>query len=136
MPTNKTAFKHIDIRQLRRQKGLNQHDFWERVCVTQSGGSRYENERSMPKPVRMLVHLIHELGIDVEKITANNAPVIRALLAGELDQDKLMQTAEQARMLMAKVQQLGGSADALSAEAMALASKVSGDHLHAGAALQ
>ena len=29
-------------RDIRRKLGLNQHDFWSKVGVTQSGGSRYE----------------------------------------------------------------------------------------------
>lgn len=121
------TLKPINPRTLRRNLQLNQQDFWRRVYVTQSGGSRYESGRNMPKCTRMMIHLVYELGIDVEKISAEHAVIIRALLAGELDNGKLQQTAEQARLLMAKVKQLGGTADALSVEAMALAGKVSGE---------
>lgn len=126
--------KPINARELRIRMDLNQSDFWSRIYVTQSGGSRYESGRNMPKCTRMMVHLVHELGIDVEKINAGNAPLIRALLSGELDQDKLQETAQQARELMSKVQALGGSADALSAHALALAGKVSNET--SGASLQ
>ena len=34
--------------------GLTQAEFWRRVEVTHSGGSRYEKGRSMPRPVRKL----------------------------------------------------------------------------------
>lgn len=47
--------KTSNVRTLRKRIGLNQRDFWSRVGVTQSGGSRYESGRAMPKPVRMLV---------------------------------------------------------------------------------
>jgi len=37
--------------------GENQTMFWQRFGVTQSGGSRYESGRNMPKPVRLLITL-------------------------------------------------------------------------------
>jgi transcriptional regulator with XRE-family HTH domain len=46
-----------DIREVRLAGGRNQADFWSEVGVTQSGGSRYENERDMPRPVKMLLAL-------------------------------------------------------------------------------
>jgi len=47
------------VRALRRRAGLNQHDFWKRIGVTQSGGSRYENGRRVPKPVRILLDIAY-----------------------------------------------------------------------------
>jgi DNA-binding transcriptional regulator YiaG len=47
------------VRALRKRAGLNQHDFWNRIGVTQSGGSRYENGRAIPKPVRILLDLAY-----------------------------------------------------------------------------
>lgn len=35
----------------------NQSDFWRRLGVTQSGGSRYESGRNVPRVVRMLYAL-------------------------------------------------------------------------------
>ena len=47
------SFEKIEnIRDIRKKLGLNQMDFWSRIGVTQSGGSRYESGRNMPKPVR------------------------------------------------------------------------------------
>ena len=44
-----------DYRALRRKLYLNQTEFWSRLGVTQSGGSRYEaSSRKVPKPVAML----------------------------------------------------------------------------------
>src|SRR5262245_36903878 len=52
-------------RDIRRRLGLNQQEFWSRVGVTQSGGSRYESGRVMPRPVRELVRLVHVERIDL-----------------------------------------------------------------------
>ncbi|KUM02740.1 helix-turn-helix domain-containing protein [Chromobacterium subtsugae] len=86
-------------RDIRRQTGLNQQQFWSVLGVTQSGGSRYENERNIPKPVQTLINVVHVHGIDLSKITAENAQVIRALPAGELDVTSLLRTAENMRKL-------------------------------------
>jgi len=39
---------------IRRKLSLNQSEFWGKIGVTQSGGSRYESGRNMPRPVREL----------------------------------------------------------------------------------
>jgi len=44
---------------LRSKLGMNQSEFWSRISVTQSGGSRYESGRNLPKPVRLLLHLAY-----------------------------------------------------------------------------
>ncbi len=54
-------------RGIRRRLRLNQQEFWSRVGVTQSGGSRYESGRSMPRPVRELLRLVHIEGIELAK---------------------------------------------------------------------
>lgn len=48
-----------DIRELRNQLGLKQSTFWKRILVTQSGGSRYETGRTIPKQVLLLIHLAY-----------------------------------------------------------------------------
>jgi len=50
-------------RDLRRKLRLNQSEFWSKVGVTQSGGSRYETGRRIPRPVRELLRLVHIEGI-------------------------------------------------------------------------
>ena len=50
--------KKVDTRKLREGLGLNQSEFWERIEVTQSAGSRYENGHPMPRPVRRLLGLM------------------------------------------------------------------------------
>jgi hypothetical protein len=46
-----------DIPGYRQVLGENQSAFWQRFGVTQSGGSRYESGRTIPRPVRMLIAL-------------------------------------------------------------------------------
>jgi len=63
----RTNGKTLLPRPLRQRLGLNQQQFWSAVGVTQSGGSRYESGRSMPRPVRELVRLVHIEGIDLAR---------------------------------------------------------------------
>lgn len=44
---------------VRKRLGLNQHDFWSVLGVTQSGGSRYESGRNIPKPVQKLIQIAY-----------------------------------------------------------------------------
>lgn len=43
------------IGDIRRQRNENQSNFWKRFGVTQSGGSRYESGRPIPKPTALLI---------------------------------------------------------------------------------
>lgn len=58
-PTKLLCPDGLSAGRLRRSLELNQFDFWSRVGVTQSGGSRYEAGRSMPKQVAWLLHLTY-----------------------------------------------------------------------------
>ena len=51
--------KKVDALKLRKKLGLSQAEFWGRIEVTQSGGSRYENGRAMPPPVRKLLGIVY-----------------------------------------------------------------------------
>ena len=51
--------KKVNPRKLRESLRLNQSEFWSRIEVTQSGGSRYENGRRMPGPVRKLLGIVY-----------------------------------------------------------------------------
>lgn len=66
----------LDPRALRRQTGLNQLEFWAAVGVTQSGGSRYESGRNMPKPVRELLRLVYVEQIDLTRIRGQDIEII------------------------------------------------------------
>ncbi|AOX99149.1 DNA-binding transcriptional regulator [Jeongeupia sp. USM3] len=58
----------LNPREVRRRLGLNQQEFWSKIGVTQSGGSRYESGRNMPRPVRELLRVVHIEQVDLAKI--------------------------------------------------------------------
>lgn len=66
-------------RDIRRKLGLNQQDFWSKVGVTQSGGSRYESGRNMPKPVRELLCLVHIEQIDLARVKREDFEIVEYL---------------------------------------------------------
>jgi transcriptional regulator with XRE-family HTH domain len=66
----------VNPREIRRRLGLNQEEFWTRIGVTQSGGSRYESGRSMPKPVRELLRLVHVEQIDLSRVKKEDFEII------------------------------------------------------------
>lgn len=55
-----------DIGTVRKKENLNQQTFWKRYGVTQSGGSRYESGRNIPKPLAILLWL-HRSGKVTDK---------------------------------------------------------------------
>jgi hypothetical protein len=63
--------------------GLNQQQFWSKIGVTQSGGSRYESGRNMPKPVRELLRLVHVEQIDIQRIKRDDVDIIEYLKSEE-----------------------------------------------------
>ncbi|WP_121240745.1 helix-turn-helix domain-containing protein [Sulfurisoma sediminicola] len=75
----------IDAREIRRKLGLNQQQFWSQLGVTQSGGSRYESGRNMPRPVQHLLRLVHVENIDIGKIRRDDYEVIEYLKSQEQD---------------------------------------------------
>lgn len=66
-------------REIRRRLRMNQQEFWSRIGVTQSGGSRYESGRTMPKPVRELLRLVHIEGIALERARGEDFEVVSYL---------------------------------------------------------
>lgn len=75
----------IDAREIRRKLGLNQQQFWSKLGVTQSGGSRYESGRNMPRPVQQLLRLVHVERIDIGKIKREDYEVVEFLRATKSD---------------------------------------------------
>ena len=47
------------LRALRQKKKMNQSDFWARIGISQSCGSRYENGRTVPLTVAMTIELAY-----------------------------------------------------------------------------
>jgi transcriptional regulator with XRE-family HTH domain len=70
-------------REIREKLGLNQQEFWTKIGVTQSGGSRYESGREMPKPVRELLRLVHVERIDLTRVKKEDFEVIEYLKSAE-----------------------------------------------------
>lgn len=48
-----------DPREHRRKLNKNQSEYWSKIGVTQSGGSRYESGRRIPTPTAILLELIY-----------------------------------------------------------------------------
>lgn len=65
-----------DILAYRKSLGENQNVFWQRFGVTQSGGSRYESGRNIPRPVRLLITLYAagKIGDEDLKVAAGGKP--------------------------------------------------------------
>lgn len=75
------APEKIDAREIRRKLGMNQQQFWSKLGVTQSGGSRYESGRNMPRPVQHLLRLVHVEQIDIAKVRKDDFEVVEYLKA-------------------------------------------------------
>jgi len=69
----------LNPKEIRQRLGLNQEQFWTPIGVTQSGGSRYEGGRSMPKPVRELLRLVHIEHIDLSSVKKEDFEIIEYL---------------------------------------------------------
>lgn len=59
-----------DTRSYRLLSGFNQVEFWGELGVTQSGGSRYEQNRRIPKPLALLMVLKEQGIISAEQLEA------------------------------------------------------------------
>jgi len=75
----KISEKAINPRDTRRRLGINQQEFWNRIGVTQSGGSRYESGRPIPRPVKELLRLVYIEQLDLSKLCKEDFEVINYL---------------------------------------------------------
>ena len=89
----------LDARELRRKLGVNQSQFWSKIGVTQSGGSRYESGRNMPRPVQVLLRLVHVEKVDIAKIKGDDIAVVEYLKASD---PELYKTLKKAAAKMAR----------------------------------
>ena len=55
---------------MRNRRQLNQTEFWRRVGVSQSGGSRYESGRAIPRSVQMLLRIAYGTKAQSQQQTA------------------------------------------------------------------
>ena len=77
--------ENIDVRDIRRKLGMNQQQFWSKLGVTQSGGSRYESGRSMPRAVQQLLRLIHVEKIDIGRVKREDYEIVEYLKSHDAD---------------------------------------------------
>ncbi len=66
----KSKLDFSNISDTRKKQGINQAEFWRQYGVTQSGGSRYESGRNIPKPLSILLWL-HRSGRVTDKDLAD-----------------------------------------------------------------
>lgn len=92
------AIEKIEPREIRRKLGLNQQQFWSKIGVTQSGGSRYESGRNMPKPVRELLRLVHVEQVDIQRIKRDDLDVIDYLKSEEPDLYKTLKKSAKSKL--------------------------------------
>ncbi len=93
----KTFEKIANPKDIRRRLGMNQQEFWGMIGVTQSGGSRYESGRNMPRPVRELLRLVHVEGVDLGKIRRDDIQVIDLLKSTQPDLYKTLKKSARTR---------------------------------------
>ena len=70
-------------REIRKKLGMNQQEFWGQIGVTQSGGSRYESGRNIPKAVRELLRLVHIEKVNLAKISGDDLAITQLLKTKE-----------------------------------------------------
>ena len=83
--TSVKSSEKTEPREIRHKLGFNQQQFWSKIGVTQSGGSRYESGRNMPRPVRELLRLVHVEQIDIQRIKREDMDVIEYLKSEEAE---------------------------------------------------
>jgi transcriptional regulator with XRE-family HTH domain len=87
----------LDVREIRRKLGLNQSQFWSKIGVTQSGGSRYESGRNIPRPVQALLRLVHIEQIDISKIKKDDVEIAEYLKASDPEMYKTLKKEAKAK---------------------------------------
>ena len=97
MSTVKANEKVIEPREIRRKLGLNQQQFWSKIGVTQSGGSRYESGRNMPRPVRELLRLVHVEQVDIQRVKKEDVEIIDYLKSEDPDLYKTLKKSAKAK---------------------------------------
>lgn len=91
------TLENIDVREIRNKLGMNQSEFWSKLGVTQSGGSRYESGRSIPRPVQALLRLVHIEQIDINKIRKEDYEVAEYLRTSNPDLFKTLKKEAKAK---------------------------------------
>ena len=87
----------LNPREIRRRLGMNQEQFWTQIGVTQSGGSRYESGREMPRPVKELLRLVHVEQIDLSQVKRVDFEIISYLKESHPDLYRSLRRAAKGR---------------------------------------
>lgn len=87
----------LNPREIRRRLGMNQEQFWTQIGVTQSGGSRYESGRDMPRPVRELLRLVHVEQLDLSQVKRVDFEIIIYLKESHPDLYRTLRRAVKSR---------------------------------------
>ncbi len=75
--------------ELRKHLGVSQAVFWQRVGVTQSGGSRYESGRAVPRQVLWALHFAYGSEQEAQELLAQlRQPVTKKTATDEHDRGK------------------------------------------------
>lgn len=73
--------QEVDVAELRRKLQLTQKEFWGQIGVTQSGGSRYENNRRIPAPISLLLEVTYLKGLNLDTVAKGDAEILAYLKA-------------------------------------------------------
>ena len=76
---------------------MNQEQFWTQIGVTQSGGSRYESGRDMPRPVKELLRLVHVEQLDLSQVKRVDFEIIGYLKESHPDLYRTLRRAVRSR---------------------------------------
>ena len=76
---------------------MNQEQFWTQIGVTQSGGSRYESGRDMPRPVKELLRLVHVEQLDLSQVKRVDFEIIIYLKESHPDLYRTLRRAVKSR---------------------------------------
>ena len=87
----------LNPREIRRRLGMNQEQFWTQIGVTQSGGSRYESGRDMPRPVKELLRLVHVEQLDLSQVKRVDFEIISYLKTSHPDLYRTLRRAVKGR---------------------------------------
>ena len=99
----------LNPREIRRRLGLNQEQFWTQIGVTQSGGSRYESGREMPKPVRELLRLVHVEQVDLSQVKRIDFDIISYLKESHPDLYRNLRRAARGKQKQGESERAPGS---------------------------
>ena len=106
----------LNPREIRRRLGMNQEQFWTQIGVTQSGGSRYESGREMPRPVKELLRLVHVEQIDLSQVKRIDFEIINYLKESHPDLYRTLRRAAKGRGRGAPPVDLSGDGSSLQAD--------------------